>query len=133
MAVRKDAVQKDDGGVAVGTVEGGRAMKYNPLIVTAWMVQVGIPAPTYEYAFHPVRKWRFDIAWPTALVYLEVDGGIWISGGHNRGAQILKDWEKRNTASGFGWRGLWCQPKDLCTDAMARQIKNAINSTGDQQ
>jgi hypothetical protein len=106
----------------------GWTVKYKPAIVTAWMIQSGIPVPEFEYRFHPARMWRFDLAWPTHRVYLEVDGGIWITGGHNRGAQILKDWEKRNTATALGWRGLWCQPKDLCTEEMAKQIKGALIS-----
>lgn len=101
-------------------------MKYKPSIVLAFFIQAGLPAPVFEYQFHPSRKWRFDLAWPDARIYLEVDGGIWITGGHNRGAQILKDWEKRNAATALGWRGLWCQPKDLCTQAMADAVKEAV-------
>ena len=101
-------------------------MKYRPAIVTAWLASLGIPAPEYEHAFHPTRKWRFDLAWPAERVFLEVDGGIWIGGGHNRGAQLLKDWEKRNAATVMGWRGLWCQPKDLCTLETADTIRAAL-------
>jgi len=89
-------------------------MKYKPQIVSAWFAEIGIPAPEFEFRFDPVRKWRFDIAWPANKIYIEVDGGIWVTGGHNRGAQIKKDWEKRNKATTMGWRGLWCEPKDLC-------------------
>jgi hypothetical protein len=59
-------------------------------------------------------------------VYLEVDGGIWIKGGHNRGAQMKKDWEKRNAATILGWRGLWVEPKDLCTTSTANMICEAL-------
>lgn len=71
----------------------------------------------YEYLFATEigRKWRFDIAWPDVKLAIEVNGGLWIAGGHNRGAQMLKDWEKWNTATVMGWRLLYCQPKDLCT------------------
>lgn len=102
-------------------------MKYNKDIVTQYFLEVGIPEPIYEHMFHPKRKWRFDLAWPKYLLYLEVDGGIWVSGGHNRGAQMLKDWEKRNAASVLGWRGLWCQPKELCTNQTVNTIMDAIN------
>ena len=68
------------------------------------------------------------MSWPESKLYLEVDGGIWITGGHNRGAQILKDWDKRNSATILGWRGLWCQPKDLCTEAMVATIKAALGT-----
>ena len=101
-------------------------MKYKPEIVLAYWREQGVPAPVAEHQFHPVRKWRFDWAWPDWLLYLEVDGGIWIQGGHNRGAQLKKDWEKRNAASCMGWRGLWCEPKDLLMRDMADTIKAAL-------
>jgi very-short-patch-repair endonuclease len=102
-------------------------MKYKKEIVNVWFKECGIPKPEYEYLFHPVRKWRMDIAWPDHKVYLEVDGGIWVKGGHNRGAQMLKDWEKSNTAAGMGWTILKCQPKDLCTEQTAEFIKDALS------
>ena len=103
-------------------------MKYKPEIVKAYLKTNGIPEPVFEHRFHPTRKWRFDIAWPEYKVYLEIDGGIWIRGGHNRGAQMKKDWEKRNTASGLGWRGLWCEPKDLMTQQTVEFINDAIRA-----
>ncbi len=108
-------------------------MKYNPTITLAYFKSEGIPKPELEYQFHPDRKWRFDFAWPTngeamffPKLYLECDGGIWIKGGHNRGAQMKKDWEKRNAATILGWRGLWVEPKELCMDSTARMIKEAL-------
>lgn len=111
---------------------------YNPAIVNAFFKEQGIPEPEYEYRFHPSRLWRFDLAWPlTPLdsqrketvigVAIEVDGGIWIAGGHNRGAQIKKTWEKENEANCLGWHILKCEPKDLCTVAFANTIKRALN------
>ena len=101
-------------------------MKYNPLIVIQYFLDCGLPVPVTEYQFHPTRKWRFDICWPDNKVAIEVDGGIWIAGGHNRGAQIKKDWEKRNTATVMGWRILYCEPRDLCTAAMVKMLKECL-------
>lgn len=103
-------------------------MKYSPLVVTEFFIDCGLPPPIYEHRFHPTRKWRFDLAWPKHLIYLEVDGGIWIAGGHNRGAQIKKDWEKRNAASALGWRGIWCEPKDLCSQEIAECLAACIGT-----
>ena len=102
---------------------------YNPKIVTAFFAECGIPRPEFEWRFHPLRKWRFDIAWPNAIggLAVEVDGGIWIAGGHNRGAQIKKTWEKENEANCTGWHILKCEPKDLCTNDFANTIKRALN------
>ena len=101
-------------------------MKYNPAIVVAFFTESGLLVPEVEYRFHPDRKWRFDFAWPDSRVYLEVDGGIYIAGAHNRGARIKKDWEKRNAATVLGWRGLWCEPRDLCTAAMVMTIGSSL-------
>jgi len=100
--------------------------KHNPKVVAAFYEQQRLPTPEFEYVFHPDRKWRFDIAFPDFLLYIEVQGGIWIAGGHNRGAQMLKDWEKYNAATELGWRPLFCQPKDVCTAAFADQIKASL-------
>lgn len=103
-------------------------MKYNPKVVTAFFKECKLPPHEYEYKFHPERKFRFDLAWPNYKVYLEVDGGIFIRGGHNRGAQILKDWDKRNNATMLGWRGLWVQPKDLCMTETVEIIRSALSA-----
>lgn len=102
-------------------------MKYKPEIVIAYFGQSGIAyVPYLEHKFHPTRKWRFDFAWPRQKVFIEVQGGIWIAGGHSRGAAMKKDWEKWNAATVLGWRGLWCEPKDLCTQAMVELIKKTL-------
>lgn len=103
-------------------------MTYNKAIVCAFFESEGLPKPHVEYRFHPERKWRFDFAFPVQRVYVEVDGGIWIRGGHNRGAQMKNDWEKRNAATLLGWRGLWVEPKDLCLTTTTRMIKQALNA-----
>lgn len=65
-----------------------------------------LPAPTPEYRFDPIRRWRLDLAWPERKVYVEVDGGTWVGGRHNRGAGYERDCEKLNAACVAGWRGL---------------------------
>ena len=101
-------------------------MKYDPVIVTAFFKSEHLPYFCYEYRFHDIRKWRFDLAWPEQKLYVEVQGGIWIAGKHSRGAAMKNDWEKWNTATCMGWRGLWCEPRDLCTVDFANTIKEAI-------
>lgn len=109
---------------------------YNQNVVREYYTQMGLPEPRFEYRFHPKRKWRFDIAFDMAnfpshaKIAVEVQGGIWIQGGgrHNRGAAMLKEWEKLNTAAAMGWRVLFCQPKDVCTEEMVNYIKNAMEA-----
>lgn len=63
-----------------------------------------LPAATREYRFDPVRRWRFDFCWIPQKVALEVEGGIWIGGGHNRGKGFISDCDKYNKATLGGWR-----------------------------
>lgn len=55
---------------------------------------------TREYRFHPVRKWRFDIAFPSVRLAIEIDG----RGKHQTVAGVRNDCEKQNEAVRLGWR-----------------------------
>jgi very-short-patch-repair endonuclease len=63
-----------------------------------------LPKPEREYKFHPARLWRFDMAWPGVKFAVEVDGGTWVEGGHNRGKHMESDAEKGCEAVLLGWR-----------------------------
>ena len=56
-----------------------------------------------EHQFHEKRKWRFDYAIIDLKIAIEVEGGVWSSGRHTRGAGFLNDIEKYNTATSMGW------------------------------
>jgi len=60
--------------------------------------------PVPEYRFHPVRKWRADFAFPESMILVEIEGGIWANGRHNRGAGYSSDCEKYNNAALLGYR-----------------------------
>jgi len=102
-------------------------MTYNRKIVAAFFRQEDLPEPFFEVQFHPGRKWRWDLCWPDYMVALEVQGGIFIQGRHSRGAAMLKEWEKLNTAASYGWRVLFVQPKDLCLVTTAEMIRKALH------
>lgn len=84
-----------------------------------------------EFRFHPQRNWRFDYAFPKFKVAIEVQGGLFIRGGHNRGAGYLQDMEKFNHAAAVGWLIIQCQPKDICMDETVQFVKDAIDSRSD--
>lgn len=67
----------------------------------------------FEYRFFATRKWRFDIAWPRHRIAIEIDGGLYINGGHNQGQRIADEHEKCNAAVLLGWRVLHFQPNQL--------------------
>lgn len=63
-----------------------------------------LPKPTMQHKFHNLRKWRFDFSFVDEKLAVEIDGGSFVRGGHNRGAQQNKDHEKSNVATAMGWR-----------------------------
>jgi very-short-patch-repair endonuclease len=73
----------------------------------------GYPEPVPEFKFHPNRRWRFDFAWPDKMIAVEVEGGIFIGGGHSRPKFIVKDMEKYNHAALLGWTVYRFQPKEF--------------------
>ena len=83
------------------------------------------PEPVREHKFHPTRKWRFDFAYPDWLVAVEVEGGGWVQGRHNRGAGFEKDREKYAEALIRGWRVLSVTPK-MITDGRALAYLEAL-------
>lgn len=67
-----------------------------------------------EHRFHPDRRWRFDYADPKHKVAIELEGGIWIRGRHNRGKGYIQDTKKYNAAAVLGWRILrYCTVDDI--------------------
>lgn len=94
---------------------------------------VGLPAPVREHRFHPVRRWRFDYAWPEQRVALEVDGGVWTGGRHTRGAGFIKDMEKLNAAVVAGWRVVRVVPGKLCASSTVGMLESLLASKKDLQ
>jgi very-short-patch-repair endonuclease len=71
-----------------------------------------------EFRFHPKRRWRFDFAFPSQMVALEVEGGVWSHGRHTRGSGYVKDLEKYNAAAALGWQVLRVTPQQVRSGAV---------------
>lgn len=65
--------------------------------------RAGLPEPVREFRFHPVRRWRFDLCWPDAMLAVECEGAIWRQGRHTRGAGFVGDCEKYAEGNLLGW------------------------------
>lgn len=53
-----------------------------------------------------LKDWRIDIAHIRKKLAIEIEGGIWINGRHNRGAGMESDITKYNVLQLLGWRVL---------------------------
>lgn len=82
------------------------------------LMLAGLPKPEREYRFAKPRRWRFDFAWPTRLVAVEVEGGRWVGGRHTSPVGFGKDCEKYSEAAARGWRIVRVTP-EMVTDGTA--------------
>ncbi len=95
-------------------------------ILVAAVEQAGWPAPVLEHEFHPVRKWRFDLAWPDPRVALERHGGTFVTvrctcgkpytrfvSRHHDKNGLEMDAEKTNAAAALGWSVIVATPRML--------------------
>lgn len=84
-----------------------------------------------EYRFHPRRRWRFDYALPQYRLAIEIDGGVWLYGRHNRASGYLGDMEKMREAAAAGWLVLHFTPREQFTakalDLIRRTIRTRFN------
>lgn len=95
-------------------------------LVWKLMTPSGMPMPVTEFRFYPQRKWRFDYAWPDHKLALEVQGGLFVNGRHSRGAALLKEHEKLNTAAQLGWRILFVTPQQMASGEVVEIVRKAL-------
>ena len=95
-------------------------------VVVALCDAHGWPLPVPEYPVAPPRRWRFDLAWPAARVAVEIQGGIFTHGRHVRGAALLREWEKLNTAALAGWAVLLVSPDQVLDGTLTAWLGQAF-------
>lgn len=82
-----------------------------------------------EYRFHHERRWRSDFAHVGARVLIEIEGGIWVNGRHNRAAGFNADLEKYLAAGLAGWRVFRFGPDQITlenVELMADLVRDEI-------
>ena len=89
-----------------------------------------LPEPEREYRFAPPRRWRFDFAWPGMMLALEVEGGVWSTGGHTSGKGFTDDCEKMNEALCRGWRVIRVTGAQVKSGAAADWLRRAMAPQG---
>jgi hypothetical protein len=79
-----------------------------------------------EFRFHPIRRWRFDAAFPSLKIAAEIDGGAWVQGRHVRGRGFIADQEKINEAQLLGWQVYRFVPDDLASGRFLDVLDRAL-------
>lgn len=71
----------------------------------------------FERQFKPIkdRKFAFDFLCVQycCSVLCDVQGGVWIKGGHTTGTGITRDCEKYSLAAAAGFRVILCTPEQI--------------------
>lgn len=88
----------------------------------------GLPEPQPEYRFAKPRRWRFDWCWVEQKVALEVQGGLFVNGRHSRGAALVKEHEKLNTAASMGYRVLFVTPSQVNSGEALTVVEAALKA-----
>ena len=77
-----------------------------------------------EYRFDLKRRWRADFAHLESRILIEVEGGIWVNGRHNRAAGFNADLEKYLEAGLAGWRVFRLGPDQITMENVARLVES---------
>ncbi len=75
-----------------------------------------------EYRFDAKRRWRADFAHLEARVLIEIEGGIWVNGRHNRAAGFNTDLEKYLAAGLAGWPVFRFGPDQITLENVERLV-----------
>lgn len=101
------SLRKPTGATISGRTTCGRVDLADTLL--GQIKALGMPIPVRDYVFHPVRRWKMDLAWVALKVSCEVDGNEWAQtngtkGRHGGAKGMQSDCEKLNEALLLGWK-----------------------------
>jgi len=96
------------------------------LVLHGQILAAGLPVPSVEMRFHPVRRWRFDIAFVEQRLAVEIQGGVWRGGRHTSGSGYSRDAERLAEAQILGWRLLYVTPDHIKSGQAVDWIRRAL-------
>lgn len=102
---------KDDNTISVSRksisqCSNGKVLMKQSLLEMQFEAQLesaGITGFVKEYKFHSTRKWRLDFCFKDLMLAIEIEGGSWAGGRHNRGQGFNDDCIKYAEAQLLGY------------------------------
>lgn len=76
-----------------------------------------------------LKDWKMDFAWPDIKLAVEIEGGIWVGGRHNRGGGMIEDMRKYNAAALMGWKVLRFDGSAIRSGAAINTVRPLIRPT----
>lgn len=96
------------------------------LLLLHRLERAGLPVGAPQVLGIPGRKFAFDRAWDAERVAVDVQGAIYVKGGHSTGTGIERDTEKACLAALAGWRYLPITEKQIKSGAAVAWIAAAL-------
>lgn len=81
---------------------------------------------TRQFRFCLARRWKADFALNDSMTLIEVEGGVWINGAHNRGKRFEEDCLKYAEAAIMGWKVLRFSTGQVKNGTALEMIKRLI-------
>ena len=83
-----------------------------------------VPEPESQWRFLHNRRFRFDFAWPDAKLALEIQGGYYSNGRHNR--DPIADAKKANIAGLHGWTVIFAKSDEVRNGTALMWVREAL-------
>lgn len=95
------------------------------------LIFFGITDFKREYRFHPVRKWRLDLAFPELRIGIECEGvgARGTAGRHQLTQHIHDNTEKHSALAVMGWRLIRVTGKQIHSGHAVKWITQALADT----
>ncbi len=108
--------------------KGRRKAKGQAIGVAEFCKAQSLPVPEPEFWFWPGRRFRFDYAWPSLKVALEIEGGTYKFGRHNRPEGYEDDCRKYSEASLRGWLLVRCTTRMCASGEIWTLLERALSA-----